>query len=139
MNVIYTILCRDIDAQLSFYQAMFGWQEATRYRSPIFRALQADNLLFGFHAPMARTLLNLEDASVGVPGDGGFPTIEMPCFEEVDATAARVGTLNGTLVKAPFVTYYGQWQAVLRDPEQNLFRTASLHLPPGIIASPITF
>jgi ubiquinone/menaquinone biosynthesis C-methylase UbiE len=36
----------------------------------------------------------------------------------------------GRIVKAPYTTYYGQWQAVLCDPEQQVFRLSALQAPP---------
>jgi hypothetical protein len=131
MNVIYTILCNDIDAQLEFYQSLFEWPEATNVRTPIFRALAADNLLFGFHAPMARLLLSLADAGTRPVNDRGFPTVEVPRVAQVNELADRAQVLGGETVKAPFATYYGQWQTVIRDREANLLRVACLDLPPG--------
>jgi len=39
---------------------------------------------------------------------------------------------GGQVLKGPFATYYGQWQAVLADPENNVFRVASIGLPQGM-------
>ena len=43
----------------------------------------------------------------------------------VDAAASRAEPLGGGIVKAPYRTYYGDWQAVLRDPENNVFRVST--------------
>ena len=49
--------------------------------------------------------------------------------EAVDAAVRRVLANGGRIVKAPFRTYYQQWQAVLADPEGHVFRVSCLVLP----------
>jgi len=137
MEVIFTMFCNDIDAQMSFYQALFGWPEETRLRTEIFRALQPKNMLFGFHAPAARGLLNVGGDPILASQAGGFPTIHVPETQKVDEIAAKAKELRGSIVKRPFPTYYGQWQTVLRDPEGNLLRVACLTLPPTVKAPPL--
>ena len=48
---------------------------------------------------------------------------------EVDDVAARTAQLGGHVVKPPCPTYYGQWQAVLSDPERHVFRVSTTTLP----------
>ena len=52
----------------------------------------------------------------------------------VDRAAASVVEAGGTLLKGPFATYYGQWQAVAVDPEGGVFRLAAEALPGGVDA-----
>lgn len=134
MEVNFSLLCRDIEAQMSFYQALFGWSEERALRTQIFRALKPANMLFGFHAPAARGLLSVGADAILASQAGGFPTIHLPDVQGVGDVAAKAVRLHGSLVKAPFATYYGQWQTVLRDPEGNLLRVACLALPPGVEA-----
>ena len=51
--------------------------------------------------------------------------------EQVDAASRRTLANGGRIVKAPFRTYYQQWQTVLADPEGHAFRVSCLVLPAG--------
>jgi len=137
MRLLCNLLCRDVQAQMQFYQAVFGFQEITASRSPIYRGLDTGGSVLGFNALEARALLNLPDAPAPA-ADGMWPTTVFATFElnvpaDVDVTAQRVQDHGGRLLKAPFVTYYQQWQAVVADPEGHVFRLACLVLP-GTVA-----
>ncbi len=127
---MYSLFCCDIDAQMNFYRNVFGWTEHVEGRSPIFRGLHAENILIGFHAPEARSLLGIELTEAR--GLAGFITVQVSELEDVSALAAKAETLGGQIVKAAFATYYRQWQALLRDPEGNLLRLAHHGLPAGL-------
>jgi predicted enzyme related to lactoylglutathione lyase len=58
-----------------------------------------------------------------------FATFVVPAPAAVDDAAGRVEALGGRLLKAPFQTYYGQWQTVLADPEGHACRVSCLTLP----------
>ncbi|MBU1819429.1 MAG: hypothetical protein KKB08_22060, partial [Gammaproteobacteria bacterium] len=49
--------------------------------------------------------------------------------DAVTAASHQAMVLGGRIVKAPYATYYGQWQAVLADPEDNVFRLSAIGLP----------
>ena len=49
-------------------------------------------------------------------------TIEVGAPEAVDAAAALAATHGGAVIKPPYTTYYNARQAVLEDPEGNVFR-----------------
>ena len=53
MKLWFNLLCRDIEAQMRFYQALLGLPEAEASRSPIYRALETADLQFGFNAQAA--------------------------------------------------------------------------------------
>jgi predicted enzyme related to lactoylglutathione lyase len=135
MKLIFSLFCRDIEAQQAFYQAMFGWPERLHARSPIYRGLETPNSALGLHGPPARGLLGLPP---GEPAQDAlvrsYPTIQLPAWTEVEALAAKAVSLGGAVIKPPFATYYGQWQAVLADPEGHMFRLACETLPPGVEA-----
>lgn len=136
MKLLFNLFCRDMQAQLAFYAAVLQLPEAEALRSPIYRALEGDSFQFGFHAPQARQLLHLAD-SAPAPTQAvttGYPTLMVDAPGQVDAAAARAARHGGQVVKAPFATYYGQWQAVLADPEGHVFRVATHVLPAGITA-----
>jgi predicted enzyme related to lactoylglutathione lyase len=120
------LFCRDIERQLAFYQALLGLPERVAARSPIYRALAFGTAELGFNAHDAYALLGL----AGREGEGvrAFATFNLDRADAVDRLAGLVGPLGGTLVKPPYRTYYGAWQAVAADPEANVFRLN--HRPP---------
>ncbi len=134
MKLWFNLLCRDIEAQMRFYQALLGLPEAEASRSPIYRALETADFQFGFNTHAAYALLNLADRQ---PPDGAAPpvvayaTLMLDTPEALDRAVAQVPVLGGAVLKAPYATYYGQWQAVLGDPEGNVFRLSTLSLPDG--------
>ena len=135
MKLWFNLLCRDIEAQMTFYAALLGWPEAVQSRSPIYRALQQDGVQFGFNAEPAYALLGLADrapaAGVHAPPITAYATFMLDAPDAVDAAARQVVALGGRVIKAPYATYYGQWQAVLSDPEQHVFRVSVAALPQG--------
>lgn len=128
MKMLVNVLSHDIDGQLAFYQSLFGFAEITASRSPIYRSLDTGASELGFNAPAARELLALPPATER-PGVDVFATFVLEAPGEVDHAAQRAAGLGGRVVKAPFRTYYGQWQAVLADPEGHVFRVACHTLP----------
>lgn len=127
MRLLSNLLCEDIDLCSSFFQQLLQLKEITAARSPIYRALfvgQEGEL--GFNAPPARALLNMEDGGLPARGTRCFATFMLDTVQQVDAAASQVLSLGGSVIKAPFKTYYGQWQSVLSSPEGHLFRVACL-------------
>lgn len=116
-----TVICRDFVALAAFYRDLLGYEEIPELESDIFRALRSDGPIIGFHAPGAFDLLNLPEADLDAPTHAIW-TFGPDSDEAVDAMTARAVELGATVVKAPFRTYYGAWQSVLRDPEGNIFR-----------------
>jgi len=117
------VFARDVDRLFAFYAGLFGLKELEALRSPIYRCLDANGAELGFHAQDAYKLLNLADRKP----DGEAPvstyfTFELPDQAAVDAAVARAASAGARVVKAPYVTYYNSYQAVLADPEGNVFR-----------------
>ena len=139
MKLYFSIFCKDIDAQLAFYLALLRMPEAATQRSPIYRCIQASSFEFGFHAAAAYSLLGVADR---IPAPGQISPVSSPVTSyatfmlgscaEVDELTAKAAELGGRSIKAPYPTYYGQWQAVLADPENNMFRLSFLGLPEGV-------
>ncbi len=115
------LFCRDIDVVFAFYQSLLGLEEIVESRSPMFRGLRTGAASIGFSGHEAYGLLDLEEATTG-GGDRALLTFELPDREAVDASTQQALLLGATLVKAPFETYYGWYQSVLRDPEGHPFR-----------------
>ena len=137
MKLYFSLFCKDIEAQLAFYLALLRMPEAAKSRSPIYRCIQASSFEFGFHAAPAYALLGVGDR-IPAPAQAipitSYATFMLGSCAEVDALTANVTQLGGRIIKAPYPTYYGQWQAVLADPENNMFRLSFLGLPEGVKA-----
>lgn len=142
MKLWFNLFCRDIDAQLAWYQALLHLPEAVQARSPIYRAVEDEHFQFGFNALPAYALLNL---STLAPTAGqatavtAYATFMLPDTEAVEQAAHQAVALGGRVIKPPYPSYYGQWQAVLADPEGHVFRVAAVGLPAGVPAPPEPF
>ncbi len=135
MRLWFNLFCRDIEALMRYYQALLGLPEAEQSRSPIYRAVQAPGFQLGFNAHEAYGLLGLsERAPVGTQPwpVTGYATFMLDDSAAVDQAAVRAAALGGYVIKPPYPTYYGQWQAVLADPEDNVFRISAVGLPDGV-------
>ncbi len=115
------IYARDIVALSQFYIDVFGFTEIEKIRSPIFRGLDTGRSSLGFNALDAYGLLKL-DAFSQVSGIKFLLNIDVSSVAEVDRMTPKAVSLGAQLVKPPYKTYYNWYQAVLLDPEQNVFR-----------------
>ena len=134
MRLWFNLLCQDIDAQLQFYQALLRLPEAPGTRSPLYRAVETEHFQLGFNAPGAYALLGLADRQPASARPGprevtGYATFMLDTPAAVEAASLQAPQLGGQVLKPPYATYYGQWQAVLADPEDNVFRVSALGLP----------
>jgi predicted enzyme related to lactoylglutathione lyase len=137
MKLFFNLFCHDVDSQLAFYQSLLGLAEHQASHSPIYRSLHTEDFHIGFHAQPAYALLNLADRAPRHEGTApvtGYATFMLESPAAVDAATARVVELGGRVVKGPYPTYYGQWQAVVCDPELHVFRLSVETLPPGVTA-----
>ncbi|EJU14418.1 hypothetical protein LH128_03579 [Sphingomonas sp. LH128] len=117
------IFTADIDRLAEFYGTLFDLAEITESRSPIFRGFITECSSIGFSAPDAYDLLGLEPQTTA--GDRVLQTFDVGSEAEVRELTARATKLGAAIVKEPFATYYGWFQAVLRDPDGNAFRINS--------------
>jgi predicted enzyme related to lactoylglutathione lyase len=115
------VFARDIVALSQFYIDVFGFTEIEHIRSPIFRGLETGRSHLGFNAQEAYGLLNLDGYSE-VSGIKFLLNIDVASIAEVDRMVPKAVELGATLVKKPTTTYYNWYQAVLLDPESNVFR-----------------
>ena len=121
-NLSYVnVFARDIVALSGFYSALFGFSEIEAIRSPIFRGLDPGKSCIGFNAPQAYELLGLGEYA-GSSGVKFLLNIDVSEQAEVDRLVPLALASGATLIKAPYLTYYNWYQAVLLDPEQNVFR-----------------
>ena len=134
MTLWFNLLCRDVEAQMAFYARLLAWPEAVHSRSPIYRALEHEGVQFGFNAAPAYALLGLADRTpdaTATPPVTAYATFMLDTPDAVDAAVREAAAAGGRVLKAPYATYYGQWQAVLCDPEGHVFRLSTLSLPGG--------
>ena len=137
MKLYFSIFCNDIEAQLAFYLALLRMPEAAKSRSPIYRCIHASSFEFGFHAAPAYALLGVPDRTPTpdqISPTTSYATFMLSSCAEVNELTAKAAQLGGRIIKTPYPTYYGQWQAVLADPENNMFRLSFLGLPEGVKA-----
>ncbi|SAL46366.1 VOC family protein [Caballeronia concitans] len=115
------VFARDIVALSAFYQKVFGFQEIESIRSPIFRGLDTGKSCIGFNAHEAYDLLQLSHLSE-TSGIKLLLNFDVDTPEAVDKLVPIALEAGATLIKAPYETYYHWYQAVLLDPESNVFR-----------------
>jgi len=115
------VFARDVVALSGFYQRVFGFPEIEAIRSPIFRGLGTGKSHLGFNALDAYELLQLSEFS-DTRGIKFLLNIDVDSQAEVDRMVPVAVEAGATLVKPPYVTYYHWYQAVLLDPEGNVFR-----------------
>lgn len=114
-------VCEDIVALSGFYADVFGFVEVEELRSEIFRGLDVDGVTLGFSSSVVYEMLNMADWA-GASGTKQYLTFEVGADTDVvDHTKAAV-LLGASLLHEPYETYYGAFQAVLADPEGNVFR-----------------
>lgn len=117
------IFAADPEALAAFYMSVFGFREIEGHRSPIYRCIDAGGLELGFNSELAYPLLNLASRKPeGVADVRSYITFEVETPEAVDAAVKATLEAGGRLVKPAYETYYNARQAVLEDPEANIFR-----------------
>jgi predicted lactoylglutathione lyase len=121
----FNLFVRELETLPAFYGRLLGFAEIETLRSPVFRALDAGGIVFGFNLDAAYDLLNLaarRPAASQPRTVTAFHTFEAASVNELDALARRAETLGARIIKPPYQTYYSSYQAVLADPEDNVFR-----------------
>jgi len=142
MQPMFNIFCKDLNRVFNFYQAVSGWNEVPEASSPIYRVLHQDGTQIAFNGLLAYQLLGLSDRQPETEECAPVKTMVTFVVEEpvdVDSLAERAHEHGGSVVQGPFPTYYGHWQVVLQDPEQNILRATCPKLPPGVEPSKINF
>lgn len=115
------IFASDIERLSTFYKTVFGFSEIAAIRSPIFIGLDTGRSCLGFNAPEAYGLLNLA-GQAATAGAKFLLNIDVDSSQDVDRLVPVAIAAGAVLVKPPYKTYYNWYQAVLFDPEQNVFR-----------------
>ena len=115
------VFARDVVALSGFYMKVFGFPEIEAIRSPIFRGIDTGKSSLGFNALDAYDLLHLSEYS-DTKGVKFLLNIDVDSKDDVDRMVPVAVANGATLIKPPYETYYHWYQAVLLDPEQNVFR-----------------
>jgi predicted enzyme related to lactoylglutathione lyase len=114
-----SLIAIDIEALARFYSTLLGLPARMDQHSPVFRGLQCGDVMLGFSAPEVTAILGIDDRPAG---RGAFATFELPSVDALHASTDGAIRLGAQLLRAPYETYYGSLQAVLADPEGNVFR-----------------
>ena len=115
------IFTKDIKKLSKFYTDVFDFEEDKRFRNDIFRGIRTSKTFIGFNSLEAYELLDLQDKA-NTTGAKFFLNFNTRSMAEVDRLVSRAIKRGAKLVKGPYRTYYNWYQAVLLDPEDNLFR-----------------
>ena len=115
------MFAQDIEALSGFYRDLFGFSEIPAIRSPIFVGLDTGRSCLGFNAQDAYGLLNLA-GEANPTGVKFLLNIDVDSVAEVERLVPVAVAKGAVVVKPPYRTYYDWYQAVLLDPEKNVFR-----------------
>jgi predicted enzyme related to lactoylglutathione lyase len=119
-----SMFTRDLAALPSFYVEVFGLQEVEASRSERYRELKAGELMLGFPAIDAYQRLDMADQAEPT-GVRSMVTFAVDDQAAVDDLIGRALSRGARLVKPAFATDFGQYLAVLLDPEGNAIRIAA--------------
>lgn len=114
------VFAKDMIALAEFYQSLFNLKEITESRSEYFRGYETGGCCIGISSAGAYELMSLTKPDIQT--DTILMSFSATKQVDVDALCDDAVKRGGTVVKPPFETYYGWYQAVLRDPEGNPFR-----------------
>ncbi len=115
------LFAQNLEDLPAFYSGLFGFEEIDYMRNAVFRGFATGGSAIGFMAPEVYEYLGLEQyqQTAGAPFLLNFETGSEQQVEDLVEAAVALGA---RLVKKPYETGYGWYQAVLTDPEDNVFR-----------------
>lgn len=124
MHMTYTTyFTRDVNRMAEFYVAI-GLEEIVASRSDLYREVSAGAVRIGFAGQAAYASLNLAD-DADPTGLRGAITLDVGMPEDVGSAVQQALDAGGTLAKPGFETSFGQFLAVVKDPEGNAVRLAA--------------
>jgi len=119
-----TFLAHDVASLAQFYIDGLGLEEVEASRDHRYREVKAGGCMIGFAHEGARAMTNLEED--GAPsGTRSLVTFDVGDTAAVQPAIDRAVAAGATLVKPPYDSFFGQHQAVLKDPEGNAFRLSA--------------
>ena len=111
----------DFVALFDFYSATFELPEVEELHSDIFRGADVNGLTLGFSASIVYEMLNIQEWA-NPSGTTQYLTFEASSDDEVGVLTERAVSHGARLLHDPYETYYNAFQAVLADPDGNVFR-----------------
>jgi uncharacterized glyoxalase superfamily protein PhnB len=117
------VFAGDIAALSHFYKDLFGFAEILSRRTEIYRVLVAGEIELGFNSYAAYDLLELADRRAStVRPTTVYCTFDLSQEASLEEVVSRAVALGAKVVKQIYRTHYNSEQAVLEDPEMNIFR-----------------
>lgn len=116
-----SFISADFVGLFEFYSTTFELSEVTELHSDIFRGADASGVTIGFSAPIVYEMLHIEEWA-DAKGTTQYLTFECESDAAVTAATERAIANGARLLHDPYETYYGAFQAVLADPDGNVFR-----------------
>ncbi len=123
-----TTFTRDVETLPTFYAEVFGLTEVEASRSDRYRELVLGELKLGFPSVDAYPVVGLRDQA-DPKGVRAMLTFAADSPDAVDVLVARAIERGARFAKAPFVAGFGQYLAVILDPEGNAFRISAAAPP----------
>ena len=125
MRITYTTyFARDVDRLAEFYVDGLGLEEIAASRDARYREVIAGQIKLGFAYQGAYAMLDMADEAEPT-GLRGVLTFDVGDVERVGPAVAKAVAVGASLVKPAHASFFGTWQAVLRDPEGNAFRLSA--------------
>jgi len=119
-----TFLARDVAALATFYVEGLLLEEVMASRDERYREVKAgDGCMIGFATETVRPLINLPEEPA--TGTRSLLTFNVDTVADVAPAVGRAVAAGAELVREAMETGFGQYQAVLRDPEGNTFRLSA--------------
>ncbi|MFC0204632.1 VOC family protein [Novosphingobium soli] len=121
--VYVTFLARDVAALAQFYVDALGLEEVLASRDERYREVRGGGCMIGFATQAVRPFIKLPE--IEPVGTRAIVTFDVGTVAQVAVMAARAVAQGATLVREGQDTFFGQHQAVLSDPEGNVFRLSA--------------
>lgn len=118
-----TFLARDVATLAQFYVDALGLAEVLESRDHRYREVRGDGCMIGFATEAVRPFVNLPE--IEPVGTRSILTFDVGAVAAVASTADHAVSCGATLVREGQDTFFGQHQAVLSDPEGNVFRLSA--------------
>lgn len=104
-----------------YYRELFDLIEIPEMHTDIFRGADLDGVMLGFSDAVVYDMLHIPEWR-DYSGTNQYLTFECDSDDEVGELTKKGVELGGRVLHEPYRTYYGAWQSVLADPQNNVFR-----------------
>ena len=115
-----TFLARDVAALAQFYVDGLGLEEVLESRDHRYCEVRGGGCMIGFATETVRPFVNLPE--IEAVGTRSILTFAVGSVAQVAVMAEQAVAHGAALVREGQDTFFGQHQAVLSDPEGNVFR-----------------